>query len=239
MLIIQLSPQVQLGVEGHLRAWLIFLVSALYLSSFFFAGLLFSALTKRSSETLLWLLILYICLVAIVPNASVSLTKRLLPFPSYSSVEKKLADAGIRGLTADEYRQMPPVQAMIKTRRISDTIYQKFLDGMHRQTQFARFISRLSPSAVYSYSASTLARTDLSSYENFMRRLKRHRGKWAEAILAARSGKKVNPKEYEFRSVPESLQDSLRSALLDIFLLILINILLFMTTHLFFLKYEV
>jgi len=99
-----------------------------------------------------------------------------------------------------------------------------------------------------------------------MRRLRRHQGKWAEAILAAESGKKVHqrgaialeshglpkakpvrsttaqrlpPREYEYRSVPESLQDSLRSALPDIGLLILINILLFITAHLFFLRYEV
>lgn len=239
MLIMELSSQVHLGTEGYLRAWLIFGISALYLSSFFFAGLLFSSLTKRSSETLLWLLILYICLVVIVPNASVSLTKRLLPFPSYSKVEEKLADSGIRGLTSEEWRQMPPVEAVLKERRISDSIYREFLDGMHRQTKFARFISRFSPSAVYSYAASTLARTDLSSYENFIRNLRRHRGKWSEAFLAAESGRKVHPREYEYSSVSESLQDSLRSALLDICLLFLINILLFMTAHLFFLRYEV
>jgi len=238
MLIMELSPQVHFGTEEHLRAWLIFGISALYLSSFFLAGLLFSTLTKRSSETLLWLLVFYICLVVIVPNASVSLTKRLLPFPSYSKVEKKLADSGIKNLTPDEYRQIPPVQAMLKDRRISDTIYQQFLDGMNHQTKFARSISRLSPSAVYSYATNTLARTDLSSYENFMRRLRQHREKYDESVLVARSGKKVNPKEYEFLFVPESIQDSLRSALLDICLLILINILLFMMAHLFFLRYE-
>jgi len=113
--------------------------------------------------------------VVIVPNAGVSLTKRLLPFPSYSRVEKKLADSGIKGLTTEEYGQIPPIEAMLKDRRISDTIYRKFLDGMHRQTKFARSISRLSPSAVYSYAASTLARTDLSSYENFIRNLRRYR----------------------------------------------------------------
>ena len=114
ILIIQLSPQVNLRVEEHFRAWLIFGISALYLSAFFLAGLLFSTLTKRSSETLLWILFFYICIVVIVPNGSVSLTKRLLPFPSYSKVEKKLADSGIKNLTPDEYRQIPPVQAMLK-----------------------------------------------------------------------------------------------------------------------------
>ncbi|MBC8228996.1 ABC transporter permease subunit [bacterium] len=114
MLIMELSFQVHLRTEEHLRAWLIFGVSALYLIAFFLAGLLFSTLTKRSSETLLWLLIFYICLVVIVPNAGISLTKRLLPFPSYSKVERKLADSGIKGLTTEEYRQIPPVEAMLK-----------------------------------------------------------------------------------------------------------------------------
>jgi len=162
MLIMELSPQVHFRAEEHLRAWLIFGISALYLSSFFFAGLLFSTLTKRSSETLLWLLIFYIALVVIVPNASVSLTKRLFPFPSYSKVDKKLAASGIRHATPAEDGHLPPVQQMLGSRRISDTIYREFLDGMHRQTKSARFISRLSPSAVYSYATSTFARTDLS-----------------------------------------------------------------------------
>jgi ABC-type transport system involved in multi-copper enzyme maturation permease subunit len=238
-LIMELSSQIQFRGEEYLRLWLIFGISVLYLSCFFLAGLLFSTLTKRSSETLLWLLIFYTCLVVIIPNTSVSLTKRLLPFPAYSKVAKELADSGIKGLTADEYRQMPPAQAMLKERTIADTIYQKFLDGMHRQTKFARFISRLSPSAVYSYAASTLARTDLSSYENFMRGLRRQRGKWSEALLAAENGKKVYPREYEYRPMRESLQDSLSFAFIDICLLLIINILLFIAAHLSFLRYEV
>ncbi len=110
---------------------------------------------------------------------------------------------------------------------------------MHRQTKFARSISRLSPSAIYLYATSTLASTDLSAYENFMRRLRLHREKYEEAILISESGGKVNPEEYEFLFVPESIQDSLRSALPDICLLILINILLFMMANLFFMRYEV
>ena len=65
---INLSGALEVTGEDATRFGLIFLVSLLYISTFFTLGLMISTLTHRSSTALLMSLLVWICWILVVPN---------------------------------------------------------------------------------------------------------------------------------------------------------------------------
>ena len=81
-----LSPSVSFSVSEYARIGGIFLMSLLYLSVFFLAGMLISARAGRSSTALILLFFLWIVSVVLVPNASAYLSRHLHPTPADAEV---------------------------------------------------------------------------------------------------------------------------------------------------------
>jgi hypothetical protein len=170
-------------------------------------------------------------LLVIVPNASTVLVKKFKHIPSRAEIDKRLETEGLR-YTGD-YE---------KDRKLAIMSEQEFLNGMYRQTDMVRWLSRLSPGAVYAYATDTLARTDISAYHRFMRFIKDHSLRYEEFTAKATKDPSLSEKikEYTvFNATPEELSDSVNVALPDICLLFLLNILFFMGAYLSFLRYEV
>jgi ABC-type transport system involved in multi-copper enzyme maturation permease subunit len=230
LLMVQTEPLVSLGREGYVRLGLILLVSILYLTAFFALGMLVSCRTRNSATTLLILLILWICLLVIVPNASIALAKKLVSIPSREEIDRRL--------DADGYHSTGDYD---EDRRRIIVLEAELFNGMYRQTDIARWISRQSPGAIYSYATDALARTDINSYHRFMRFIRDYSRRYEEFMSKVMNGEEVpNVEEYNaFSATPESLGDSLNAALPDICLLVLLNVLFFMGAYLSFLRYEV
>jgi len=90
LLIIQLSPTIQLGGEDWLRIGLIYLTSVLYLTCFFVLGMLVSSLTKTSAISLLIGIVMWIGFVFIIPNLTIMLTAEVQPVPTEYEMEEKV-----------------------------------------------------------------------------------------------------------------------------------------------------
>jgi ABC-type transport system involved in multi-copper enzyme maturation permease subunit len=234
LLFLQFSPLVQFSKSEYLRVFLLFIVSAFYIMAWFALGMLVSSLTHHSSVSLLFLLVGWVFLLIIVPNVSIAFVQRISKVPSFDTLEKKYE--AVKFEKEEEYLQAGLFYKLYK-------IDQEHLNKMYRQTELARMFSKISPGAVYTYATDTLARTGLSSYYRFMRFIKRHRERFEDwNRLYHKNAKNAirEVAEYAHFHIPkESIIESIQSALTDILLLFLLNVLFFMGAHLSFLRYKV
>lgn len=226
LLFLQFSPLVHFSFSEYLRVFLIFIVSAFYIMSWFALGMLVSSLTHHSSVSLLFLLVGWVFLLIIVPNISIALVQKLRPVPSWDTVEKRFELETVDNSMERAYR-----------------IDKEHLNEMYHQTEFARTLSRMSPGAVYTYAADTLTRTGLSSYYGFMRSIGLLRGRyedWEQLYHKDRKKAIREVAEYAYFHIPkESIIESIQYSLGDLLLLFLLNVLFFMGAYLSFLRYKV
>ena len=120
-----------------------------------------------------------------------------------------------------------------------------------RQAKLAQKVSLISPAAVYAQATAILAETDLPSHLRFLDQVKRYRSELiqylrdqnafaSEAWYNPEAGEKINKDGIPlFRERPESLSASIKRAIFDILILVLLNVVFFFLTYLSFLRYDV
>jgi ABC-type transport system involved in multi-copper enzyme maturation permease subunit len=239
LLIASFSPLIDFQSAEYSRVGFIFLLSALYLTSFFTLGMFLSTLTKRSKVTLLISLLIWVFLLFIVPNASFEIAQKIKPAPSSEMIEKQVEAAGFSATGKDWIKYERKVNEI--ERRLNERIYQ--------QIELSRWLSSFSPAVVYSHTTQIFARTDLSSYRRFMKFIYAERDIYDNNLLERfrLPEKERTKREYEYQKqfkesfqVPrESIEESLNNALPDICLLFLFSFLFYFLAYFFFLKHEV
>ncbi len=85
--VMSFSPMIELGWADLGRIGLVFIVSALYLSTLFLLSTLLSARCARSDTALILSLFLWIGLVLIIPNGAAYLAKQIQPIESRAKVD--------------------------------------------------------------------------------------------------------------------------------------------------------
>lgn len=131
-------------------------------------------------------------------------------------------------------------------------IWQEYLaEYPIRQAKLAHNITRISPASAYASATSILAETDLDSYFRFLQQAKQYRDELiqylhdqkafgSEAWYNETAGKKIDTKGIPlFHERPESLSSGIKRASFDISILVLLNVVFFLLTHLLFLRYKV
>ena len=91
-LMLELSPMVELGGNEWLRIGLMFLLTLLMVGIFLNISLLISSLTKKSSDTLMVLLFIWVFFLLIVPNASSYLATRIKPIDSRVKINAQIQE---------------------------------------------------------------------------------------------------------------------------------------------------
>ncbi len=91
LVVILLSPSVDLQVIDWTRLALIFLYSLIYISVFFTLGMLVSSRISRSATSLIVLLFIWVGFVILIPNAGPWLAKRLHPVGTGEKIKAKKA----------------------------------------------------------------------------------------------------------------------------------------------------
>jgi len=246
LLLASFSPLVDLRSAEYSRLGFIFLLSALYLTSFFTLGMLISTLTKRSKVTLLISLLIWVFLLFIVPNASFEIARKFKPSPSLEKIHKQAIDAGLYPTGKDK---LPIMEWVKKFGNAENEVERRFKEGIYQQIELSRWLSCFSPAVVYSHTTQIFARTDLSSHQRFMQFiyaqwniLSSMHIEWTK--LPQREGAKREHEYFTtefkgFRVPKETIEESLNNALPDICLLFLFCFLFYFLAYFFFLKSEV
>ena len=126
-----------------------------------------------------------------------------------------------------------------------ERFYQNKLRG---QIQFAKTLSRLSPSASFAYSTSDMADTGIELYSRFVQgvqRFEREFGTWGGQWHQQYHNDELRQDWFQIDAIPTlhmpaaHLDDTIDAVLTDILLLGVFNVLFFMLSYVFFLRSDV
>jgi len=248
--------------DGIFRFFLIYLISLLYISAFFTLGLMISTLTHRTSTALLVALLVWICWILVVPNLSPVLARLIAPVPSRQVIdgekqaidrETQLLIAGIkkRKVYGDE-AEMERIQSAADKRK--NKLEEFYQDRMRSQMSLSQNLARVSPSASFLFATTRLAGTGPVLYRFFQQAQEKfseaaqqfQRSMYTQDLVEwSPQGPKVKDPDWfkadnlpHFEMFEERIGDSFNEALFDILLLVIYNVLFFMLSYTFFLRYD-
>ncbi len=179
LLAARVTMSVVFAPSQWLRIGMLILASLLYISTFLMLGLFISACVHKSGTSLMISLLAWVILVLGIPNVVPIVAKQVAPLESSQkmasemrAIEQEEWDKARqemrRGMTREEQlRVATETRRTIEDRSeaISDSYRNKFI----RQSSVARMMSRISPSACFTYASTTLAWTGVDAYEAFIR----------------------------------------------------------------------
>ena len=259
---VYITGAIQLSGETLDRLLWIILVSLLYVSLFFTLGMMISALTHRASTALLVSLFVWICWILVIPNLAPVIAKITAPVPTIQKIEAEKGavdrETEIRlqrvsrqmlsyGKMAEDMREKIEQEGDNRKRKL-DQFYQ---DKLTAQIELSKTLSRISPSASFTFATTDLAHTGVALFASFKRGLERFDdgfNTWGnDWVDAYRENNNNYPGDnwLQADAIPgfklnrQRLGDSLDTALMDILLLLVFNVLFFMLSYLFFLRYDV
>ncbi len=171
-----------------LRIFLMILLGVVYLSIFISLSLILSSLINRPSVVLLFLLSFWILFVFIIPNASNVLASQFTRIPSefqtakqvgpmiqqqiwgkIDEIRAKAADGRIR--TEEELRANADA-AFEEGQVLLKKHYDAYDNAMRQRSVMSNRFSRISPGALFRFSAENLANTGIQREERFIRESK-------------------------------------------------------------------
>jgi ABC-type transport system involved in multi-copper enzyme maturation permease subunit len=231
LLMINLSDSINTEDEVWIRMGLIILLSLVYISVFFGLGVFISVVTQKASTSLILSLMLWAVLILAVPSTAVLVSKRAVDAPSTQEVRlKKQAIRQAANIETTRKLEENSISDPKERQKLRDESWKrvneehKKLDDdrklkLRHLVSVTKDISRISPSSSYVFAVTTLARTgieDRQSYDD----------------IAEKDAEEANRNR-------KDLAESIKVALPDIALLLIINVLLFMGAYVAFMHYDV
>jgi ABC-type transport system involved in multi-copper enzyme maturation permease subunit len=231
LLVINLSDSINTEDEVWIRMGLIILLSLVYISVFFGLGVFISVVTKKASTSLILSLMLWAVLILAVPSMAVLVSKRAVDAPSTQEVRlKKQAIRQAANIETMRKLEENSISDHKERQKVWDEAWKR-INAEHKKldderklklrhlVSITKDISRISPSSSYVFAITTLARTgieDRQSYDD----------------IAEKDVEEANRNR-------KDLAESIKVALPDIALLLIINVLLFMSAYVAFMHYDV
>lgn len=242
-------------------AWIV-AVSLLYVSVFFALGMVISTLTHKASTALLVSLFAWICWILVIPNLAPVVAKIVSPVPTLQKInaEKSAVDRETTiqsrrlrrnmlgyGKKAEQMQEEIDKDGNDRKAKI-DQYYDEMLRD---QINWSRNLSRISPSASFLFAATDLANTGVGMFTAFRQAYRRFGADFSEwgwawdVAYHDNDGAHPDPGWLQLESVPalridpSRLDDTIDAVLLDILLLLVFNVLFFMLSYMFFLRYDV
>lgn len=198
---------VQMNGESWLRLALVLLAGYLYLAVFLALSMLVSVLTKRSVDSFLILLVLWVFAVFIIPRASVLVAGRAVSVPSVDEIASQ-KNRYFSQLWTEDRRKLSTFKAtsnadpskMVQEfsefmQKISDERDQKMeefggrlneeLENRRRiQERWALGFARISPASAFSLAVTTLAGTSMNLKDQYYRAAMEYQRQYADFIKA-------------------------------------------------------
>jgi ABC-type transport system involved in multi-copper enzyme maturation permease subunit len=258
LLLLLMRGHADFGSEGWMRIGGMVFFSMLYLSLFFTAGLLISTLTYRAATALIVVLFVWAGWLLVIPNLSVIAAETFVAVPTHQQIEAEkvriskeieLRLAALRrtmlnyGKEADQKQQ----ELRDEGKRRRDELDEFFENKLAQQTTLCRSLSRLSPYPCYKYAMTEMAMTGPDAYTQFNKAEKRFRQAFQDyrKALWDKQRKKQLPADWlKPEELPHleffypRLETSLDNCNTDMLILVMLNVIAFMGSFVFFLRYD-
>ena len=236
--------------------------SGIYISVFTTLGLFISCLTRRSSVSLVLLLLVWVCFAVFIPRTGGLLASRLAELRDEKTIDKQAMDATwdlLNRYGRDRFSaRWSPGEPLTRSAKIADAkqaIYDEYRQHQLQQVKLAQNISRISPTAIYQIGCESLVGTGIKHYERFFKKAIEYRRSLLQftyeeypfnpnLFLTDVERHKLSEfiigvdKIPKFADKPSNFSTSFAEAGLDILLLFLFNLVFFMGAFLAFMRYD-
>ncbi len=264
LLMISTSSAVHLNSEAWKRLGILMAVTLVYICLFLALGLLVSTLTRRSSVSLVVLLLTWVSFVVFVPSTLASIASGLSSTISFEALQKRqnqrhreLWDAYEDRILGDETlrRTQGRSEYIMKQREQQERLLREHLNQQIAQVQRARAVTRCSPTAILQHSLEALAGTGFARHLQFLENVQRYAREYREFV---ENTDRSDPESLHLIGVPEGIskkpvspeaipkfEDTLNlikdfnAAAMDVLLLVLFVIVLLSGAYLAFVRVEV
>ena len=232
-----------------IRIALITLISFIYISSYVIIGLFISARTYRTSTSLAILLLVWVILAILIPGSGGLLASELYKMPTVREIaEEERAQAE---LSEDEGMQDfeepdPPVDIGAIAQEVNAASNRR-INMMVQQVKVAQNVTRLSPTAAYNYACEAIAGTGPMDFRNFRRQVNIYLERFRQFVTdrSEGHGEVISRKPIAFENIPKfqerkpPVPELINSALWDLLIIVLFNVIFFMAAYLSFIRYDV
>ena len=232
LMIINASELVSLDGNEWTRIGIIFVISAIYISTFLWLGLFISSQFSNSSSSLLVLLLIWVVFVVLIPNTMGALVGGLQQLPSKNEVSRlkqaKLDEIDQRYVESSRLFKFgspsenpPKIEALqvwadylTERANVESKLDDEHLNKQFAQVVFTQQITRLSSAAIYKYALESLAGTGFVRHKRFVQQARRYRQQFVDFIKSEDSADKesyhvyfvkegLSQKPVAFNSIPK------------------------------------
>ena len=246
IILVTLSPQVQINSEEWLRLGLFLLGTLFYLAVFFSLGLFISCISHRSASSLVVSLFLWAILVFVIPNLGNILARQLVKIPSVQRLEvirqqiwiKEVFELNNMSRTSREDMQNAFKKLLSTINSENDKLISDYRNRFNRLVTATRDITRFSPAAAFTFLSTDLAGTGLLEERRLKQAVLQYKNLvWDKPVDSSGNIQGDFPAfSYQRTSVREVLN---AEGLSNLAVLILFNILGFSAAYVAFLRYDV
>ncbi len=246
VILVTLSPQVQINSEDWLRLGFFLLGTLFYLAVFFSLGLFISCISHRSASSLVVSLFLWAILVFVIPNLGNILARQLVEIPSVQRLEvirqqiwiKEVFELNNMSRTSREDMQNVFKKLLSTINSENDKLISDYRNRFNRLVTATRDITRFSPAAAFTFLSTDLAGTGLLEERRLKQAVLQYKNLvWDKPVDSSGNIQGDFPAfSYQRTSVREVLN---AEGLSNLAVLILFNILGFSAAYVAFLRYDV
>ena len=256
LIVVTNSPLIGLDRSGWIKVLLVILVSLIYLSAFVLIGLFVSARTDRTSASFVILLLVWALLVVVIPGNGGLLAHHF--FPETPSMRALISQTAAHARDVRRRLRSPNVfwsgQRPISFGIEAGDAWEQGLDAYRRiminEVRLARHITRVSPRATYQYACEAISGTGFPRFLDLYAQAKAYKGELLEFVrgeYAKREALRREGRSYRFdpSALPQFTErtptpgEGMGTALWDICILLLSNVVFFLGAYVSFLRYDV
>lgn len=268
LIIVNVYGKTSFNKEDWLVLAEIYLSGVIFIGVFIALSLLISLLVNKPYLSLLVLLILWVIFGFVVPSLSPYLAQSLKPLPTTREIEaqkhyvmtrwmsfyRRVKELKGQGYSESEARER--VSDYYRIGRFEEILgnFQKVNKSyklkVKAQTGLAQNISRISPVSSFLYISSNLSDSGIEMKEHFEQSLEEYYQRYSSYLMKkrrerledARNSRRPNDDISDrpvFNYIPLSLKERLKKNLYDIFYLISFGLVLFVSSYVSFIRYDV
>jgi ABC-type transport system involved in multi-copper enzyme maturation permease subunit len=232
--VLSFDPSFRLTSSGIGRLALLLGLSLAYIALFLTLGMFISTVTRRSSSSLVVLLLIWAMMVFVLPNLGTLVARQIVELPSVRALQEKREQIWTREILLTYSDRGNRGAHLQRLNQEIDALEEDYRNKFDRLVRLAKSVNRISPAAAFVYAATEIAGTGAGEES----RLKREVVRYKNQILSSGTleGKKAAAFAYSYRSVGNVLAEG---GLFDLSWLLVFNIVFFAAAYAAVVRYDV
>jgi len=232
--VLSFDPAFRLTSSGIGRLALLLGLSLAYIALFLTLGMFISTVTRRSSSSLVVLLLIWAMMVFVLPNLGTLVARQIVELPSVRALQEKREQIWTREILLTYSDRGNRDTHLRRMNQEIDALEEDYRNKFDRLVRLAKSVNRISPAAAFVYAATEIAGTGAGEES----RLKREVVRYKNQILSSGTleGKRAAAFAYSYRSVGNVLAEG---GLFDLSWLLVFNIVFFAAAYAAVVRYDV